>query len=88
MLAEGFLRVLLYREERKLASASRRSQSHAKDAPDCNVSTTDSSEAGREPWKNAVKCYLKSASFANTFTLCVQVPAKRLVRSRGQMWSP
>lgn len=44
MLAEGFLRILLYREERKLTSASRRSQSHAKDA---NFFTTDSSDAGR-----------------------------------------
>ncbi|TNM99106.1 hypothetical protein fugu_013670 [Takifugu bimaculatus] len=46
MLAEGFLRILLYREERKLASASRRSQSHAKDACNCDFSTADSSDAG------------------------------------------
>lgn len=48
MLAEGFLRVLLYREGRQLASASKRSESHAKDACNCNLSTTDSPEAGRE----------------------------------------
>lgn len=54
MLAEGFLRVLLYREERKLASASKRSQNHSKDA--CNFSTTAASEAGRKPCKNAAEC--------------------------------
>lgn len=51
MLAEGFLRILLYREERKLASAPRRSQSHAKDACNCDFSTTDSSDAGRDSCK-------------------------------------
>lgn len=51
MLAEGFLRILLYREERKLASAPRRSESHAKDARDCDFSTTDSSDAGRDSGK-------------------------------------
>lgn len=48
MLAEGFLRILLYREERKSASAPRRSLSHAEDACDCDFSTTDSSDAGRD----------------------------------------
>lgn len=51
MLAEGFLRILLYREERKLASASMRSQSHSKDACSCDVSTTDSCDAGRDSCK-------------------------------------
>lgn len=47
MLGEGFLRVLLYREERKLSSASKKTQNHREDA--CNFSTTASSEAGRKP---------------------------------------
>lgn len=51
MLAEGFLRILLYREERKLASASKRSQSHAKDACNSDFSTADSSDAGRDSCK-------------------------------------
>lgn len=54
MLAEGFLRVLRYREERKFVSKLKRSQSHAgRDPLDCDLSEpnsadlqTDSAEAG------------------------------------------
>lgn len=62
MLAEGFLRVLRYREERKFASASKlkRSQAHTHcaDPFSCIVSDsnstdlqTDSAEAGKQPYK-------------------------------------
>lgn len=50
MLAEGFLRILQYREERKLASASARRQTHSHciDPGNSTVSGTDTANAGKE----------------------------------------
>ncbi|XP_035017223.1 uncharacterized protein LOC118112207 [Hippoglossus stenolepis] len=47
MLAEGFLRVQHYREEKKLASASRRhkTQTHGTDQVSCTLSSSDSTDS-------------------------------------------
>uniref|UniRef100_UPI0037E76070 uncharacterized protein n=1 Tax=Semicossyphus pulcher TaxID=241346 RepID=UPI0037E76070 len=50
MLGEGFLRVLLYREERKFALASKRSQTrtHCTDALNCTLSESSSTDQQTE----------------------------------------
>lgn len=65
MLAEGFLRVLCYREGRKFASASKRyktqAHSHCTDPSNCVLSNstdlkTDSAEAGKQSYYH---CFAK-----------------------------